>query len=56
MVLWSRVMNRRGGLTFTIELRRYFAVRVIQNWWLNILEKRKQNNMLRNRLQTVCSR
>lgn len=40
MVLWSRVLNRRGGLTFTTELRRHFAAKIIQNWWLNIKQKR----------------
>lgn len=51
MVLWSRLLNRRGGLSFTSELRMYFAVRIIQNWWINVRKtraKRINNNNIEN--------
>lgn len=51
MVLWSRILNRRGGLTFTIELRRYFAVKIIQNWWLSIKEKRAKRHFIENAIR-----
>lgn len=44
MVLWSRAINRRQPFLFTIELRRYFAAKIIQNWWLNIMKTRKTTN------------
>lgn len=43
MTLWARARSRRAPMVFTIELRRYFAAKIIQNWWLNILKRRELN-------------
>lgn len=40
MAIWTRARSRRTPMVFTIELRRFFAAKIIQNWWLNI-QKRK---------------
>ena len=48
MSLWSRARARRAPMVFTIELRRLFAAKIIQNWWLNILKKRELHKQIEN--------
>lgn len=41
MTFWTRARSRRAPMIFTLELRRFFAAKLIQNWWLNIRKKRE---------------
>lgn len=54
MALWTRNRFRRAPMVFTIELRRFFAAKKIQEWWLSI--KKKKELTLKNELNQQIMR